>query len=1258
MPLFRPPPPTVPRAGPPPVEEKSAAADVATPGYEQPQLSAEDELELLEWIEERGKNGIAKGKARMDEEQTDDTLDRIVPGAGFEFATVPLPTPACTPMEAPPFKPFSALLPPLPREPASPVSSLTSPPRRDATPVAGPSHQQYASPGGKVSDIPLDRLFPAGTVVLRRHVFSPDAEASLAEDGWTRFSESLVCAARVERNGEDELAPLPEVVSAPTTPSKKRRRSSTAGTRSSPKRVRLSNDPLVDLLVANTASRTISATARATGSDVIVRIYLIPQDLPELLASGRRRKTVGATVMNLLGRIRVSESEWAGEVAADDNRSSFLEEPDTRSLLEVYRDIESPSHDPAFAHQLDAPEAVRTRIAETLAEDPIGISTPLFPYQLATLAKMLSREIAPQDVPLPTYIARTSVVDRQQVFVSTDGHITLEPRSAREPRGGILAEDMGVGKTLIILALVASTLSELPNLDGTSIYLDGSLPSPAPVLITDVSRSFPFPTDMREERKMRRRVHELLPGVELDAKEQLQYDEDLRQQRIEDAREVVLPFPSLRSLMLHKVKTSPVAQRYPYFEEVGDGSPLPPLLFDTLQATAPFYRLIPSAEQQNSREGRRGGFTSQDIVVAATTLVVVPTDLVRQWEAQIQDHVEPHAVRYLVLRTAKDKFRSAVEMAKFDLILMSVARFSDAADAAETSLRSVHWKRLVIDEGHVLSNGTRMRKLAQELRTESRWAVSGTPSTNLRVTDDAGEAALFSTPAVAGGDRTDYDKLGQLFSRYLQHAAFPKPDVLRKVIQAHVHDGGERPARLAQTFDRAIIRHHREMINRDIKLPDLTKTIVHIGMEDCERRIYNALVALFVSNAVTSQRVDVDYLFHPSKRPHLDTLTENVASATTFFGSQEFHQQISDARRFAREMLASRKSLAWTDEERCKEEQVVRVLDEVLADPAAILTAGEPSIAFEVFGIPAELVSTFRGLGTEEGSRGCALVPASELVRLRVDLKELRHADVKGWDDDEDLVEELITFEEKRKRIDARPKNYKPDEDEQPLFKKRGKNDRVELAPLPDVFRNIQLGRTTSAKINHIIRELKRFPNDKFIVFSSSRIDLLFANLSEALDLLGIRHKIFAGGHAKGGDRGSTVQFFNTSTAAECQVILVDAKLGGRGINLTAASRVIMLEPIWRPDLEVQAEKRAHRLGQKKPVHLQVLVVNSSFEDAMLTRRAQLLPEDFTKRAKAPQQDAELRGLLQEARYLDPPAAAARSGTHPWDRVRLLRDHL
>lgn len=71
-------------------------------------------------------------------------------------------------------------------------------------------------------------------------------------------------------------------------------------------------------------------------------------------------------------------------------------------------------------------------------------------------------------------------------------------------------------------------------------------------------------------------------------------------------------------------------------------------------------------------------------------------------------------------------------------------------------------------------------------------------------------------------------------------------------------------------------------------------------------------------------------------------------------------------------------------------------------------------------------------------------------------------------------------------------------------------------------------------------------------------------------------------------------------------------------------------------DLEVQAAKRAHRLGQTKPVSLAVLVVPGSYEDALLKRRAEIDPTDFSKNVKQPQRDSKLANVLQSASYLEP----------------------
>ncbi|GAA5970910.1 hypothetical protein JCM11641_004505 [Rhodosporidiobolus odoratus] len=1176
--------------------------------------------------------------------------------SSFDFPASPIQSgSAIAPWGLLPALPGSVDLPALPLLP--PLTVLPAVPPLRATP-----------PSPSRSAIPLHRLIAAGTLVLPGCEIL-DEDSPHAEDGWVDLrKDTLRVIPQAEPEDVDEMLPPP---SPPLTPKsstsdqkvqkmKKKRKASTAG-RLSPSKKAKSQHPLLDSLFHLVASLVVRATVRRAGLTVIVRVYVIPQDLPEMsdpayVKDALRRPGVAA-IFQLLNSIRASKEEWEG-VLQERAVPSFLEEPDTRTLLEVYRDIESPSHDEAFIDKLEATPDIQDRLRWALTDGAEGLTTDMFPYQRATLAKMLARELAPQLVSLPAYIPlRDLLHPPQNVVVSlSSGSVRSKPEQVLEPKGGILAEDMGVGKTLITLSLVLSTLNELPKLNTVSTYLDNSSSSP-PVLLTSISCGFPFPDEISEAKKLRPRVPEPLAGVEMSAKEELEYCAALAQQADQDARVVACPLPSLRSLMLQRIKTSPVSIRYPLDDPRLAGTQL----LSDLQNTPPFYRVFPSRDQLDSRDGRKGAYQPTDVVVAATTLIVVPTDLVRQWVAEIDKHVALGALRVLVLRTAKDKFLSAAEMACFDVVLMSVARFSDAAEAQNTSLRGVHWRRLVVDEGHALASGNRMRKLAEELRSESRWAVSGTPSTNLRVTQDEEESALFAPTTISGGDRADLDRLGQLFARFVRHPASPKPDSLRKLAEIRVTSGGPRISRLAKILDRVVVRHHAAIIKQSFQLPPLTSRVVYIELEEAERKVYNALVALFSSNSITSQRVDQDYLFHKHHQKHLDTLTDNLQASTTFFGSTEFYWQLTEARDYGKDRLEKKDTkVKFTDDERQGLRKALEVIQEVLDDREAQLTSSAPGVAFEVEGFANDLLSPFLGLSAARNPLQRTVVSQSQLVRLRVNLKELRREDVKAWEDDEELLEEMITFEEKRKRLDAVPAGDAADMEE-PLFKKRGKKDDTPLTALhtDSSFKQIRLVRTTSAKINHIVNEMLRYPDEKFIIFSSSIVDLIFANLSETLDLLGIRHAIFAGSHARSQDRGAIAQRFNTTTAAECKTILVDARLGGRGFTLTAASRVIMCESIWRADLEVQAAKRAHRLGQTRPVDLQVLVVKGTYEDALLRRRSELPPEDLAKRVKLPQQDNQLRDLLQSAQYLEPAPAATNGqlvSTKFLEVIHLVRD--
>jgi len=67
-----------------------------------------------------------------------------------------------------------------------------------------------------------------------------------------------------------------------------------------------------------------------------------------------------------------------------------------------------------------------------------------------------------------------------------------------------------------------------------------------------------------------------------------------------------------------------------------------------------------------------------------------------------------------------------------------------------------------------------------------------------------------------------------------------------------------------------------------------------------------------------------------------------------------------------------------------------------------------------------------------------------------------------------------------------------------------------------------------------------------------------------------------------------------------CEVLLVSLRAGGVGLNLTAASRVYLMDPYWNPAVENQAVDRIHRLGQTKPVTTIKLIIENSIEARLL----------------------------------------------------------
>ncbi|KUJ19939.1 uncharacterized protein LY89DRAFT_682766 [Mollisia scopiformis] len=84
-------------------------------------------------------------------------------------------------------------------------------------------------------------------------------------------------------------------------------------------------------------------------------------------------------------------------------------------------------------------------------------------------------------------------------------------------------------------------------------------------------------------------------------------------------------------------------------------------------------------------------------------------------------------------------------------------------------------------------------------------------------------------------------------------------------------------------------------------------------------------------------------------------------------------------------------------------------------------------------------------------------------------------------------------------------------------------------------------------------------------------------------------------------DRQTLVDRFNKDP--DLHVFLLTTKVGGLGVNLTGANRVIIFDPDWNPSTDVQARERAWRLGQKKEVTIYRLMTAGTIEEKIYHRQ-------------------------------------------------------
>lgn len=155
---------------------------------------------------------------------------------------------------------------------------------------------------------------------------------------------------------------------------------------------------------------------------------------------------------------------------------------------------------------------------------------------------------------------------------------------------------------------------------------------------------------------------------------------------------------------------------------------------------------------------------------------------------------------------------------------------------------------------------------------------------------------------------------------------------------------------------------------------------------------------------------------------------------------------------------------------------------------------------------------------------------------------------------------------------------------------------------------------------------------------------LMFFQMTAIMDIMEdyLRYRKFEylrlDGTTKSDERSDLLKEFNHPDS-KYFMFLLSTRAGGLGLNLQTADTVIIYDSDWNPHQDLQAQDRAHRIGQKNEVRILRLISSNSVEEKILERARFKLDMDgkviqagrFDNKSSETDRDAMLRTLLESA---------------------------
>merc|ERR1719259_1112430 len=150
----------------------------------------------------------------------------------------------------------------------------------------------------------------------------------------------------------------------------------------------------------------------------------------------------------------------------------------------------------------------------------------------------------------------------------------------------------------------------------------------------------------------------------------------------------------------------------------------------------------------------------------------------------------------------------------------------------------------------------------------------------------------------------------------------------------------------------------------------------------------------------------------------------------------------------------------------------------------------------------------------------------------------------------------------------------------------------------PDLYRS-------SGKFELMDRILPKLKSYGHRILLFCQMTQLMTIMEDYLNFRGYKY-LRLDGMTKADDRGELLAMFNNKDS-EYFLFILSTRAGGLGLNLQSADTVIIFDSDWNPHQDLQAQDRAHRIGQKNEVRvLRLMSVNTVEERILAAARYKL----------------------------------------------------